>query len=89
MVALDQSGAIERVAPFDARGVLGMQKHVHPSQRPCRAVHFLAVKGEVLGPDLFGRPDQQRTGTARRIANGVAGLRRRSFASRRETAAGV
>lgn len=60
MVALHQRWAVERVAPFDARGVAGVQKHVHPRQRPSGPVHLLPIKGEVLGPHLLRCLNQKR-----------------------------
>ena len=78
-VAFDQGRAVEGVAPFDARGVLGVQEHVHARQRPGGAVHLLAVQGEVVGADFLGGADQQRAGAAGRVADGVAGLRRRQL----------
>ena len=76
LVALDQRGAVERVAPFDTRGILGVQKHVHSRKRRCRAVHFLPIQREVFRADLLGSADQQRAGTAGGIADRVARLRR-------------
>ena len=59
VVAFDQRRAVERVAPFDARGILGVQKHVHPRQRPGRPVHFLPEQREVVRPHLLRCLDKQ------------------------------
>ena len=75
VVALNQGRAVQGVAPLDAGGVLGVQKHVHARQRPGRAVHLLAVQGVVVRADLLGGADQQRARAAGRVADGVAGLR--------------
>ena len=34
LVVFDQRGAVERVAPLDAGGILGVQEHVHAGQGP-------------------------------------------------------
>ena len=73
VVTLHQSGAVQGIAPFDAGGVTGMQKHVHARQRPGRPVHLLPVEGEVLRPDFLRRLDQQRAGAAGRITDRAAG----------------
>jgi hypothetical protein len=74
VVALDQAGAGDGVAPLDAGIIHGVQEHVHAAQRPGGAVGLLAVEGEVLGADLLGDADEQRTGAAGGVADGVAGL---------------
>ena len=75
MIALNQGRAVQGVAPLDARRVLGVQKHIHAGQCPGRAVHLLAVQGEVVRADLLGGTDQQRTRATGRVADGIAGLR--------------
>ena len=70
--SLDQRWAVERIAPLDARGILGVQEHVHASQGPGSAVHLLPVESEVVRADLFGGTNQKGTGTAGWVADGVS-----------------
>ena len=75
MISLDERRAVESVAPFDARGILLVQEHVHPREGPGCAVDFLPVEGVVVRTDFVGGADQQRAGTTGRVAYRVAGLR--------------
>ena len=74
VVPLDERRAVQGVAPFDARGVLLVQEHVHPREGPGRAVDLLPVEGVVVRTDFVGGADQQRAGPTGRVAYRVARL---------------
>src|SRR5262245_1739866 len=67
-ITFEQLGAVERVAPFDARAVFAVQEHIHTAERPYAAIRLLSEEGEIVVADFFGHADQQRTRAARRVA---------------------
>ena len=64
-IVFDQLRVGDRVAPLDAGGVLLVQEHVHPAERPRAAVRFLAEERKVS----LGLPSTSSTSLATRISS--------------------
>src|SRR5262249_52376713 len=77
--AFEQLGVVECVAPFDARAVFAVQEHIHSAERPYAAVRLLSEEREIIVADLLGHADQQRSRTARRVADARPFLRLEQF----------
>ena len=60
----------EGVAAPQLRRRVAVQEHVHPRERPGGVVHLLAVDGDAVRR-LVGRLEQQRSGAAGRVVEGL------------------
>ena len=74
-VILDELRIGQRVAPFEPRAVDAVQEHVHLGERVRAAINLLTVEHHMARADELRRLDQQRSGTAGRVADLLAGVR--------------